>query len=89
MAEVKSLTAEEVQAEAEALNTRTAGWAYALPNFRADHVRKKLTAMIEYPEAEPEFEDEVAPDASGTITLPPNLTIEDLRAGEKPVADRE
>ena len=89
MEEIKPLTAEDVQAEAEALGTRTAGWAFALPNFRADHLRKKLTAMIEYPDAEPEFADEIVPDASGTITLPPNITIEDLLAGEKPDAARE
>ena len=89
MEEIKPLTAEDVQAEAEALGARTAGWAFALSNFRADHLRKKLTAMIEYPEAEPEFADELAPDASGTITLPPNITIEDLLAGEKPDAAQE
>ncbi len=89
MEEIKPLTAEDVQAEAEALNARTAGWAFALPNFRADHLRKKLTAMIAYPDAEPEFADELAPDALGTITLPPNITIEDLLAGEKPDAARE
>ena len=89
MEEIKPLTAEDVQAEAEALSARTAGWAFALPNFRADHLRKKLTAMIEYPEAEPEFADEITPDTSGTITLPPNITIEDLLAGEKPGAARE
>jgi hypothetical protein len=89
MEEIKPLTAADVQAEAEALSTRTAGWAFALPNFRADHLRKKLTAMIEYPEAEPEFADEIVPDASGKITLPPNITIEDLLAGEKPGAAQE
>ena len=41
------------------------------------------------PEAEPEFEDEIVPDASGAITLPPNLTLEDLLAGEKPGAAQE
>ncbi len=89
MEEIKPLTAEDVQAEAEALSARTAGWAFALPNFRADHLRKKLTAMIEYPDAEPEFADEIVPDASGTITLPPNITIEDLLAGEKPGAAQD
>lgn len=89
MEEITALTAEDVQAEAAALTTKTAGWAFALPNFRAVHLRKKLTAMIEYPEAEPEFADELAPDASGTITLPPNITIEDLLAGEKPDAAQE
>lgn len=89
MEEITPLSAEDVQAEAAALNARTAGWAFALPNFRADHLRKKLTAMIEYPDAEPEFADELAPDASGTITLPPNITIEDLLAGERPGAVQE
>lgn len=89
MEEIKPLTAADVQAEAEALSARTAGWAFALPNFRADHLRKKLTAMIEYPEAEPEFADEITPDTSGTITLPPNITIEDLLAGEKPDTAQE
>ena len=45
--------------------------------------------MIEYPEAEPEFEDEIVPDAEGRITLPPNLSIEDLLADEFPDAAQE
>jgi hypothetical protein len=39
--------AEEVQAEAAAINTRTAPWIYKLPPFNADNMRRKVEDLLE------------------------------------------
>lgn len=41
-----SLTAEEVQKEAEMLNDKFAGWAFALPSFKAEQLTRTKESML-------------------------------------------
>lgn len=43
----KLKSAEDVAKEVEAVNARTGGWAYKLPNYKLESMRKKLDDLIE------------------------------------------
>jgi len=43
----KLKTAADVAKEAEALNARTAGWAYRLPAYKIDYMTRSLADLVE------------------------------------------
>lgn len=45
--EGKLKSADDVKKEVEALNARVANWAYRLPDWKTDNLRKKITELLE------------------------------------------
>lgn len=45
--ETKLKSADEVQKEAEAINARVGGWAYKLPTYKVETLRRKLDDLLE------------------------------------------
>jgi hypothetical protein len=46
-AKAKLKSAEDVQKEAAQLNARTANWAYRMPTYKAEAMRRKLNDLLE------------------------------------------
>ena len=78
---------EEVRAEVEEINTRHAGWAYQVPQFKANVLLRRMEDLLApLPEPEAEAEPDAGDDPAPTIELP-SVPTESGEATEEPAPE--